>query len=73
MIDAAPGHVGDVQQPVNTAQINKRTVFGDVLDHAVHSLTFGQVADNLGALFGTGFFQDRTTRHHDIAPATVAG
>ena len=71
VVDAAPRHVGDVQQAVHTAQINERTVFGDVLDHAVDGLTFGQVADDFSALFGTQFFQDRTTRDNDVATATV--
>ena len=35
MIDAAPAHVGDVQQTVDTAQVDKRTEVGDVLDHAL--------------------------------------
>ncbi len=71
MVHAAPRHIGDVQQPVNAAQINKRTVFGDVLDHAFDGLTFGQVANDFGALFGAGFFQDRAARHNDVATATV--
>src|SRR3954451_9724415 len=35
MIDAAPRDIGDVQQTVDAAEINERTVIGDVLDHAV--------------------------------------
>ena len=46
VVDAAPGHVGDVQQAVNTAQVDEGTVFGDVLDHAFDRLTFGQVGDD---------------------------
>jgi hypothetical protein len=71
MVDAAPGHVGDVQQAVHTAQVNEGTVFGDVLDHAVDHLTFGQVADDFGALFGAAFFQDRAARDDDVAATTV--
>src|ERR1700722_12625479 len=32
MFDALPGHVGDVQQAVDTAQVHERTVVGEVLD-----------------------------------------
>ena len=71
VVYTAPCHVCDVQQAVNAAQINERTVFGDVLDHTVNFLTFGQVADNFGTLFGTGFFKDRTTRNNDVATTTV--
>jgi hypothetical protein len=52
VVDAAPGHVGDVQQAVDTAEIDEGAVFGDVLDHAVDDVALGQLADDLGALFG---------------------
>ncbi len=71
VVDAAPCHVGHVQQAVNAAQIHKRTVFGDVLDHAVNRLAFGEVGDHFGALFCAGLFKDRTTRDNDVATATV--
>jgi hypothetical protein len=41
VVDPAPGHVGDVQQAVDTAQIDEGAVFGDVLDHAVDGIAFG--------------------------------
>ena len=71
VVHTAPCHVCDVQQAVYTAQINERTIFGDVLDHAVDALTFGQVADNFGALLCTGFFEDRAARNNDVATAAV--
>ena len=33
-----PGHVGDVQQAVDAAQIDERAEFGDVLDDALADL-----------------------------------
>ena len=71
VVDAAPCHVGDVQQAVHTAQVDEGAVLGDVLDHAVHGLTFFEVRDDLGALFGAGLFQDGTARDNDVAPAAV--
>jgi hypothetical protein len=71
VVDAAPGHVGDVQQAVDTAEIHEGAVFGDVLDHAVHDVAFGQLADDLGALLGAGFFEDRAARDNDVAAAAV--
>ena len=53
VVHAAPRHVSHVQQTVHAAQINERTVFGDVLNHTVHGLAFVQVADNFSALFST--------------------
>src|SRR5690606_7346715 len=35
VVDAAPGDIGDVQEPVDAAQIDERTVIGNVLDHAL--------------------------------------
>jgi hypothetical protein len=71
VVDAAPGHVGDVQQAVDTAQIDEGAVFGDVLDHAVDDIAFGQLGDHLGALFGAAFFQDGAARDDDVAAAAV--
>src|SRR5439155_1751885 len=39
VIDAAPGDIGDVQQAVDAAEVDERTVIGDVLDDAVDHLT----------------------------------
>src|SRR5690606_9591131 len=50
MVDAAPGDVGDVQQAVDTAKVNERTVIGDVLDHAVDHLALFELLDDLRAL-----------------------
>ena len=67
MLDAAPGHVGDVQQAVNAAQVNERAEVGDVLDHAAAdfaALDGGeQVLLHLVALF----FEQLAAREDDIA------
>ena len=44
-----------MQQAVYAAQVNERTVFGDVLDHAVNGLALGEACDDLGALLGAVF------------------
>ncbi|EBA07376.1 hypothetical protein SSE37_21295 [Sagittula stellata E-37] len=71
MVHTAPCHVGDVQQAVNAAEIDECAVLGDVLDHAVNRIPFLQLADDLGALFGAGLFEDRAAGNNDIATATV--
>ena len=71
MVDAAPCHVGDVQQAVDAAEINERTVFGDVLDHAVDDLTLFEVGHELGALLGAALLEHRAARHDDVAAAAV--
>ena len=68
---APPRHVGDVQQPVDAAEIDEGAVFGDVLDHAVNDVALGELADDLGALLGAGFLENRAARDHDVAAAPV--
>src|SRR5690606_38770779 len=68
---ALPAHVGDVQQAVDAAQVHEGAVVGDVLDHAFAHFAFLQLADQLGALFGAGFFQDGAARDHDVAARAV--
>ena len=71
MVDAAPRDVGDVQQAIDAAEINERTVIGDVLDDALEHLTLFQALDEIGALFGAGFLENGTARDNDVAAALV--
>src|ERR1700687_3255051 len=71
VIDPAPGDIGHVQQAVDAAEIDERTVIGDVLDHAVDDLAFFEILHQFLALFGAGLFQHGTARHHDVAAAAI--
>ena len=71
MIDAPPGDVGDVQKPVDAAEVDERAVVGDVLDHAVDNLTLFEVLHQFLALLGPGLFQDGAARDDDIAAPAV--
>ncbi len=71
VVDAAPRDIGDVQQAVDAAEVNERTVIGDVLDHAVDDLTLFEVLHQFLTLFGAGLFENRATRHHDVAAAAI--
>src|SRR3990167_3272820 len=67
---AAPCHVGDVQQAVDAAQVHERTVFGDVLDHALDDGAFFQGFHQLGAFFAhRGFHHGAAAQHHVVALA----
>jgi len=57
MLDALPRHVGDVEQPVDAAEVDERTVVGEVLDHAFDDRAFLQLVEELGAL-GAVFLLD---------------
>ena len=71
MVDATPGDIGDVQQAVDAAEVDERTVIGDVLDHAVDDLALFEVLHQLLALLGAGLFEHRAARHHDVAAAAI--
>ncbi len=71
MADAAPRHVGDVQQAVDAAQIDERAVVGDVLDDALEHLAFGEGLERVLLLLGVLFFEERLARQHDVAALLV--
>ena len=55
MVDAAPGDIGDMQQPVDPAEIDKGAVIGDVLDDTVQDLALLEAGDEFRALLGPAF------------------
>jgi hypothetical protein len=69
MTDALPGHVGDVQQAVDAAQVQERTVVGEVLDHTLDHCTLGQALDQVVAL-GT---RTRARPRRDATPPGCCG
>src|SRR4051794_4866085 len=69
--DAAPSHVGDVEQAVDAAEVDERAVLGDVLDHAVDDRAFAQRLHQLGALLAHRGFDDGTARQHDVVALAV--
>jgi hypothetical protein len=71
IIDAPPGDVGDVQQPVDAAKVHERTVVGDVLDHAVDDLTLFEILHQLLTLLGARLFEHGAARHDDIAAPAI--
>ena len=71
VIDAPPGDVGDVQQAVDAAEVDERTVVGDVLDDAVDDLTLFEVLHQLLTLLGAGLFEHGAARHDDVAAAAI--
>jgi len=45
MGEAAPAHIGDVQEAVDAAEVNERTVVGEVLDRAGEDRAFAQLLE----------------------------
>ena len=71
MLDALPRHVGDVQQAIDAAQVNERTVVGEILDRALHHGAFLQVVHERAALGGELLLDHRAARHHDVIALLV--
>src|SRR5271166_393650 len=71
MGQASPGHIGDVQQAVNAAEINERAVVGQVLHRAGNNAVFLQMLQGLVALLRLLFLQQLLARRHDVAALLV--
>src|SRR5262245_32047290 len=69
--DAAPRHVRDVKQAVDTAEVDERAVIGDVLDDALEHFSFGECLERVLLLFGVLFFEQRLAREDDVAALLV--
>src|SRR5690606_26248915 len=71
MLDALPGHVGDVQQAVHAAQVDERAVVGEVLDDTLDLLAFLQGFQQgfaLGAVLG---FQNAAAGNDNVVALLV--
>lgn len=71
MLDALPGHVGDVQQAVYAAQVHECAVVGEVLDDTLDLLAFlqrFQQSFTLGAVLG---FQDAAAGNDNVVALLV--
>ena len=71
MIDAFPTHVGDVQQTVDPAQIDKGPELGDVLHHALADLALDQLFQQALPILFALLFDQRATTDDDIPPRLV--
>ena len=69
--DTAPCHVGDVQETVDAAEVDERTVFGDVLDDAVNNGAFFQGFHQLRAFFAHAGFHDCAAAQHDVVALAI--
>ncbi|MND00852.1 hypothetical protein D3C83_196050 [compost metagenome] len=47
MIDSAPGHIADVQNPVDAAEIDKSAVAGDIFYRAFENHTFFEYLEDV--------------------------
>ena len=71
MVEAAPGHVGDVKQTVHAVEVHEHAEVGDVLDHAGDLVARGDGIEELLALFGTLGLDDLAAGEHDVFALVV--
>ena len=71
MLDALPRHVRDVQQAIDAAQVDERTVVGEVLDRALDDRAFLQLLEQFSALCAVFLLDDRTTRNDDVVALLI--
>ena len=68
---AAPREVCDVDQTVNTAEVNEYTVSSDVLNGTLEDLTLLELADDLLTLLLELLLDESLVRYNDIAELLV--
>ena len=71
MLDALPRHVRDVQQAVDTAEVDERTVIGEVLDRAFDDCAFLQLLEELSAFCAVFLLHDCATGNHNVVALLV--
>src|SRR5256885_4193414 len=71
MTDAAPAHVGDVQQTVDAAEIDEGAEVGEVLDRAAADLALGDLAEELPLHVLALLLDELAPRDHDVHAALV--
>src|SRR5689334_441417 len=71
VVDPAPAHVGDVQEAVDTAEVDERTVLGEVLDDTLDDLAFLQALERRLLEGRALLLEQHATRQHDVAALLV--
>ena len=69
--DAAPAHVGDVQQAVQAVQVNERAEVGQVLDRALADVARHHVVEQFRALGGAFLLDQLAAAQDDVLPLEV--
>ena len=71
MPDAAPAHVGDVQQAVQPVEVDERTEVGEVLDGALADVARGHLTEELATALGALSFNQLTAGEDHVAAVLV--
>ena len=71
MLDTLPGHIGDVQQAIDSTKVNERTVVGEVLDDTLDGVAFLQLGEQFLAFCRVFRLDNRTTRNNHVVALLV--
>ncbi len=71
VVDPAPAHVGDVEQAVDAAEVDERTVLGEVLDDALDDLAFLEALERRLLEGSALLLEQHAARQHDVAALLV--
>ena len=71
MAEAAPAHVGDVQQAVHAVEVNERAEIGDVLDGALADVARRHFGEQLGAALGAFLLDEFAAGEDDVLALLV--
>ncbi len=66
MADASPAHVGDMEQPIQTVEVDERAEVGDVLDGALADVARRHFSQELLPSFGALLFDQLAPRKDDV-------
>ena len=69
--DAAPAHVGDVQQAVDAVEVDEGAEVGDVLDRALADVARGHLGEELLAALGAFLLDQFAAGQDDVLPLLV--
>ena len=71
MANAAPAHVGDMEQTVEAVQVDERAEVGEVLDRALADVARGHVGQELVALLVALGFDQFAAGKNDVLPFLI--
>ena len=71
MADAAPAHVGDVEQAVDAVEVDERAEVGDVLDRALADVARGHLVEELLAAFEPFLLDEFAAGKNDVLALLV--